>query len=85
MHSLNIIHGDIKPQNLMWSPKHKKNIFIDFGLSMLLAEKVGEKTLTHFFGTFGHSSPEMREIFNEFKMCHVDLYYNDLYGLQTSF
>lgn len=33
MHSLKIIHGDIKPDNTMWSPAFKKHIFIDFGLS----------------------------------------------------
>jgi serine/threonine protein kinase len=36
MHSLNIIHGDIKLANIMWSETYQKNIFIDFGLSMFL-------------------------------------------------
>jgi serine/threonine protein kinase len=33
MHSLKIIHGDIKPSNIMWSPKFNKLVFIDFGLT----------------------------------------------------
>lgn len=52
IHSFQIIHGDIKFQNIMWSPKHKKNVFIDFGLSKVLKEKVGEMTKTNYFGTY---------------------------------
>ena len=33
MHTFNIIHGDIKPQNIMWSPKFNKLVLIDFGLT----------------------------------------------------
>ena len=33
MHSLKIIHGDIKIANIMWSKTYKKNVFVDFGLS----------------------------------------------------
>lgn len=36
MHSLNIIHGDIKLENIMWSSTFQKNVFIDFGLSRIL-------------------------------------------------
>lgn len=33
MHRLQIIHYDIKPENIMFSPSHKKFIFIDFGMA----------------------------------------------------
>ncbi len=31
MHMLQIVHRDIKPQNIMYSPAYNKNVFIDFG------------------------------------------------------
>ena len=33
MHSYNIIHYDIKPDNICFSNAYKKPVFIDFGLS----------------------------------------------------
>jgi len=36
MHSFGIIHGDIKSDNIMWSPSFEKWVFIDFGLSQVL-------------------------------------------------
>lgn len=41
MHNLQIIHGDIKPDNMMWSRYYHKNVFIDFGLSTILKQKKG--------------------------------------------
>lgn len=52
LHYLHIIHGDIKPDNMMWSRTYKKPVLIDFGLSKVLNEKVGFLTFTSFFGTF---------------------------------
>ena len=46
MHSLQIVHCDIKPANVMFSPSLKKFVFIDFGVSRILREKKGEKTRT---------------------------------------
>ena len=56
MHSFRIIHGDIKFENIMWSPTYKKNVFIDFGLSKFLKEKIGELTKTYYFGTYKYCS-----------------------------
>ena len=33
LHRMNIVHFDIKPENLMWSNHFKHEILIDFGLS----------------------------------------------------
>ena len=40
--------------------------------------------MTRFAGTIGFVSPEMTKVFAE-KKGAVDLYYNDLYGLNHSF
>lgn len=36
IHSFQIIHGDIKSDNIMWSSYYEKNVFIDFGISRVL-------------------------------------------------
>lgn len=36
MHSLKIVHRDIKPDNAMYSQTYKKTVFIDFGTCMVL-------------------------------------------------
>lgn len=38
MHHYHIVHCDIKPENIMLSPYHKKIVFIDFGLSKVIKE-----------------------------------------------
>ena len=38
MHSLHIIHKDIKPHNIVYSKSLGKCVFIDFGLSQLISE-----------------------------------------------
>lgn len=68
MHTLQLIHGDIKPDNIMWSTKYNKNVFVDFGLAKLLKEKVGMKTLTYFFGTYEWCSDEMKKIMKNSRM-----------------
>ena len=84
MHSFGIVHGDVKPENIMWSPSLQKNVFIDFGLSTVVKEKPGQKTYTGFCGTFEHSYSEMKTLFIENKKGYVDLFYNDLFGVKSS-
>lgn len=52
MHSLQFVHCDIKPANIMMSPTFKKTVFLDFGVSGLIKEPMGEKSLTKFRGTY---------------------------------
>ena len=85
MHSFGIVHGDVKPENIMWSPSLKKNVFIDFGLSTVVKEKPGQKTYTGFCGTFEHSYSEMKTLLIESTKGYVDLFYNDLFGVKNSF
>lgn len=63
MHQLGIIHGDIKLENIMWSPKLNKNVYVDFGLSKIIGEKPGFKTLTKYFGTYSYCCKDMRTLF----------------------
>ena len=59
MHSFHFIHLDIKPQNILYSNFRKDFVFIDFGYSEMVKEKLGFKTLTNFAGTLGYCAPEM--------------------------
>ena len=74
MHSLHIIHGDIKPDNVMFSPSLKKFVFVDFGVSRIIEEEKGEKTFTDYFGTPKYSSEEMLLLSIMKKEGKVDLY-----------
>ena len=56
MHSIGFIHMDIKPENIVFSEKFEKHVFIDFGLSCLKKERIGEKSLTYFIGTLRYCS-----------------------------
>ncbi len=63
LHSLGIIHFDIKPRNLMYSKEYKKYVFIDFGLSMIIEEKLGYKSMTFFRGNLLYASAEMFQVY----------------------
>ena len=57
-------------------------IFLDFGISRFVKENVGEVSFTRFVGTLCHTSPQMKKAYYLDKAMWVDLYYNDLWGLQ---
>lgn len=82
MHILHIAHLDIKPENVIFSPTYGKPVFIDFGLSKMVAEDIGLKTLTGFAGSINFCSKEMARCFWEGHSFEVDLYSNDLYSLE---
>ena len=44
LHRLKIVHQDIKPDNIMFSPYKKKMVFVDFGLSRIIEEELGMQT-----------------------------------------
>lgn len=40
MHQLKVIHSDIKPPNVMFSPSYQKNVFLDFGVAEVINEEI---------------------------------------------
>ena len=81
IHQLYQMHLDIKPDNIRYSTSYQKYVFIDFGFSRFIKEDIGFKTKTHFKGTVGYCSEEMRQLYELRKEGYADLYYNDVYGL----
>jgi serine/threonine protein kinase len=63
LHNLNICHNDIKPANIVFSPKLKKLVFIDFGFSEVRIEPVGYMRICMAKGSLYYCSDEMKNIF----------------------
>ena len=78
---MNICHKDIKYENIGFSKKHNKFVFLDFGFTKSLNEPLGYKSLTIYEGTFNYSSDEMKKLYFLREKGYVDLYYNDLHCL----
>lgn len=85
MHKFGLIHFDIKPDNLMFSPTYEKAVFIDFGLSELVHIQVGQKMLVSFRGTLSLCSNDMIAAFATSEKNMIDPYYNDVCCLQGTF
>jgi serine/threonine protein kinase len=85
MHNFKIIHFDIKPDNILFSPHFQKAVFIDFGLSEVIVEPLGFKTLVQFRGSPAYCSEEMSHLLGEYSINdYVDAYHNDLHGLEKT-
>jgi serine/threonine protein kinase len=54
LHYLQIVHCDIKSDNIRYSPSQNKWVYIDFGLHKTIKENIGEKSFTDFRGTLGY-------------------------------
>ena len=60
LRQLHIVHADIKPDNILYSPGWKNVVLVDFGLALVVKESVNEETETGFFGTPYYAGEEMK-------------------------
>ena len=84
MHSLKMVHRDIKEPNIGWSEEFGRWVFLDFGFSTMLRQSIGQKTYTKFIGTFKYTYDELQKLYYFERGDEVDFYYNDIYGLERS-
>ena len=76
---------DIKPDNIAYSPHHKKFVLLDFGFAELIREDVGEKTFIQARGTYFYMNKEMQNASHLNQESFIDLYDNDLFALKHTF
>lgn len=84
MHRVKMLHLDIKPDNVCFSPFFGRFVFIDFGLSRIAREGLGAKARSQFVGSLQFCSPEMREAYFSAGERQLDLYFNDLHCLRQT-
>lgn len=56
LHKMKVVHFDLKPDNIMWSPHFKREVFIDFGLSEVFDGNPGFKYPVRFKGSLNYCS-----------------------------
>ena len=56
LHYFHIVHGDIKPDNIMFSSNTNKLVLIDFDFAKMVTEEVGFKSLSSFSGSVKYCS-----------------------------
>lgn len=63
LHRFQIVHLDIKPENLGFSSYNYSPVFIDFGFSRVLKDALGLKTFSYFMGSINYCCKEMVDLY----------------------
>jgi serine/threonine protein kinase len=84
LHSIGVVHRDIKRDNILWNNRLQRFVMCDFGTSTSITERIGQKTFTEYCGTPYFMSNEMKELKDLRCEGYVDLFYNDVYGLSKA-
>ena len=84
LHSFNLTHNDIKPDNIAWSNAKDKLVLLDFGMATFNSEEVGYESFVSFKGTLKYAGEEMKKVYMLKSQGFVDLYYNDLHCAKQS-
>lgn len=79
MHSKNVCHRDIKPQNIILDLGYECSL-IDFGISKKLKKEEFDKTTTGVKGTFKYLAPELMSKKAKDKS-YIDLFACDMWAL----
>lgn len=74
IHIKNVIHKDIKPQNILVNERLNQIKIIDFGIASLLSREVGEINLEQLEGTLFYISPEQTGRMNRSLDYRTDIY-----------
>ena len=56
MHTIKMVHRDIKEDNIGYSKYYRKWIFLDYGFAKFIDENIGYKTVTSFIGTYRYTT-----------------------------
>lgn len=82
LHSLHIVHKDIKPSNTLYCSRLGTYVFCDFEIACYVKQDIGGVTRTKVVGTPKFMGPEMLGLLeNSSNRSRVDLYYNDAAAL----
>src|SRR4051794_35462283 len=76
MHLANVVHNDIKPNNIIWQPETGQVKYIDFGIASLAFQRKQMSTVSPYLseGTLPYISPEQTGRINRLLDYRTDFY-----------
>ncbi|KAL4513166.1 hypothetical protein ABPG72_017851, partial [Tetrahymena utriculariae] len=80
MKNFNVVHCDIKPENILYIKKNNRFVFSDFGLShQIKSSKINSKS--NVDGTLQYLAPELLDNSPKptYKVLQLNIYYKQIY------